>query len=472
MGGYIGSKTVAVSTTGADINGDANVDGSLTVGGATTLPTADINGGTINGTVIGGTTPAAISGTTGQFGASSLDVTLKDTQAHTTTDGPALRFQGAGPNGTNYDFGFVQGLSNGVNNAGVLALGTNSAGVSTQRLRIDASGNVLVGMTTANAFALTSGGGMHFNPNSDTTIARSGAGAALIVNKTDQQGTAVQFRQGGVQVGAISSFAGADISIGTDTTGLRFYDGSNGTGGNGIFVPWNVTANSARDAQINLGSSSERFRSVYLSSQVYVGTTISNPGIGNTTVGVVVNDNNIAASRSGAASFSLNRSTTIGTVADFRYNGAGVGAISVNASNTTYLTSSDHRLKENVTPIQGAGDIVKAMRPVTYTFKSDGAWMDGFIAHELQELHPVAVVGDKDAMRDEEYEVTPAVEATFDAEGVELTPAEDAVMATRSVPLYQGVDYSKLTPILTAALQEALAKIDALTARIETLEAV
>ena len=155
----------------------------------------------------------------------------------------------------------------------------------------------------------------------------------------------------------------------------------------------------------------------------------------------------------------------------FVAGGTQVGRITHNGSSTQYLTTSDYRLKENVTPVQGAGDIVKAMRPVTYTYKNTGIWADGFLAHELQELHPIAVNGEKDAMRDEEYEVTPAVEATFDDEGVELTPAEDAVMGTRNVPDHQHVDYSKLTPILTAALQEALNKIDALTARIETLEA-
>jgi len=148
-----------------------------------------------------------------------------------------------------------------------------------------------------------------------------------------------------------------------------------------------------------------------------------------------------------------------------------VGTIRTSASTTSYNTSSDYRLKENITPIQGAADIVKAMRPCTYTFKADGDWADGFIAHELQELHPVAVSGEKDAMRDEEYEVTPAVEATYDDEGVELTPAVPAVMGTRSVPDYQGVDYSKLTPILTAALQEALNKIEVLEAQNATFEA-
>ena len=148
-----------------------------------------------------------------------------------------------------------------------------------------------------------------------------------------------------------------------------------------------------------------------------------------------------------------------------------VGSVSTGGSSTSYNTTSDYRLKENITPVQGAADIVKAMRPVTYNFKADSTdWHDGFLAHELQELHPRAVTGSKDAMQDEEYEVTPAVEATFDDEGVELTPAVPAVMGTRSVPEYQGVDYSKLTPILTAALQEALNKIDALEARLTALE--
>ena len=88
----------------------------------------------------------------------------------------------------------------------------------------------------------------------------------------------------------------------------------------------------------------------------------------------------------------------------------------------------------------------------------------------MAEVVPEAVSGEKDAMRDEEYEVTPAVEATYDEEGNELTPAIEAVMGTRTVPAYQGIDQSKLVPLLTAALQEALAKIDDLTARVVALE--
>ena len=199
--------------------------------------------------------------------------------------------------------------------------------------------------------------------------------------------------------------------------------------------------------------------------------------------------------RDGGEPLFLNRLTSDGAIAVFRKDGTTVGSISVSGSATAYNTSSDYRLKENVTPIQGAADVVMAMQPCTYTAIADGLWYDGFLAHELQEVHPRAVMGTKDAIMDEEYEVTPAVyedvvtpavdavAATYDDEGIELTPAveaapettesvlvTEAVMGTRSVPDMQSVDYSKLTPILTAALQEALTKIDALETRITALE--
>jgi len=136
-----------------------------------------------------------------------------------------------------------------------------------------------------------------------------------------------------------------------------------------------------------------------------------------------------------------NSGTSANSCIRFYRNGTNTGAITHTGTTTAYNTTSDYRLKENITPVQGAADIVKAMRPCTYTFKADSTdWHDGFLAHELQELHPRAVVGEKDAV---------------DEEGN---------------PEYQGVDYSKLTPILTAALQEALNKIDALETRLTALE--
>lgn len=184
------------------------------------------------------------------------------------------------------------------------------------------------------------------------------------------------------------------------------------------------------------------------------------------------------------------------------HNGTNVGGITYNNTSTAYNTTSDYRLKEDVQPMVGASDRVLALNPVNFAWKADGTRVDGFLAHEAQEIVPGAVIGTKDAMRLEQYEVepalgeiyTPAQPATYDEEGVELTPATDeiihstdveqpaelidgqqwreitpAVMGEREVPEYQGIDQSKLVPLLTAALQEALQKIDALEARVTAL---
>ena len=149
-------------------------------------------------------------------------------------------------------------------------------------------------------------------------------------------------------------------------------------------------------------------------------------------------------------------STSSTTLVVFLNPNAVVGSITTSGSSTSYSTSSDYRLKEADVPMTGATERVKALRPINFAWKVDGKRVDGFYAHELQAVVPEAATGTKDAMRDEEYEVTPAV---VDAEGVETTAA---VMGTRSVPDMQGIDQSKLVPLLTATIQELIARIEAL----------
>jgi hypothetical protein len=194
------------------------------------------------------------------------------------------------------------------------------------------------------------------------------------------------------------------------------------------------------------------------SGNLLVGTT-SNPNVGK--IG-------IAYTSSSQTGIVIKPSADTGTNAIQFLNAAGaqVGYISTTGSATSYTTSSDYRLKENWVAVADASTRVNALKPVNFAWKVDGSRVDGFLAHELVEVVPEAVTGEKDAMRDEEYEVTPAV---LDDDGNVVTPA---VMGTRSVPDYQGIDQSKLVPLLTAALQEALAKIDDLTARVSALEAV
>jgi hypothetical protein len=125
-----------------------------------------------------------------------------------------------------------------------------------------------------------------------------------------------------------------------------------------------------------------------------------------------------------------------------------VGYISVSTSDVTYATSSDYRLKHDIQPMNGALAKVAALKPVTYKWNEDNRQSQGFIAHELQEVVPECVTGEKDA-----------VETYTDADGNE---------ATR--PVYQGIDTSFLVATLTAAIQELKAIVDAQGAEIAALK--
>lgn len=205
-------------------------------------------------------------------------------------------------------------------------------------------------------------------------------------------------------------------------------------------------------------NNSERMR--ISSGNLLVGKTAESGG----TAGHFFSSSGYArATRNGSMSL-LNRLTSNGSAIDFQKNGTGVGSISVTGSATAFNTSSDYRLKTDAQSMTGASARVQALNPVNFEWLADGSRVDGFLAHEAQAVVPEAVHGTKDAMKDEEYEVTPAV---LDEDGNETTAA---VMGTRSVPDYQGIDQSKLVPLLTAALQEALTKIDDMETRLAALE--
>ena len=162
--------------------------------------------------------------------------------------------------------------------------------------------------------------------------------------------------------------------------------------------------------------------------------------------------------------------TSLRTHHSFENSNGQVGKINTLGTSTIYSTSSDYRLKTDIQPMQGSIDRVKALKPVNFEWITDGTRVDGFIAHEAQEVVPESVVGIKDGMRDKENIITPLVEATYDDEGNELTPEIPAVTETEQVPDYQGIDQSKIVPLLTSALQDAIAKIEALEIRLEALE--
>lgn len=134
-------------------------------------------------------------------------------------------------------------------------------------------------------------------------------------------------------------------------------------------------------------------------------------------------------------------SGSTGDIVGFGKNTTTVGSITVTASATQYNTSSDYRLKTDVQQMSGATDRLKQLKPVNFKWIADGTRVDGFIAHEAQAVVPEAVSGVKD----------------------EVDADNNAKM--------QGIDQGKLVPLLTAALQEAIAKIETLETKVAALEA-
>jgi hypothetical protein len=155
--------------------------------------------------------------------------------------------------------------------------------------------------------------------------------------------------------------------------------------------------------------------------------------------------------------------------------GAGTvrGSITYNRAGglTVYNTTSDYRAKIVKGAVENALGKVALLKPCTGRMNGASEDIDFFVAHELQEVIPSAVTGEKDATKEEEYQVSPAIPAVLDEEGNEVTPAVEAVMGTRTVPVYQMVDKSALIPLLTAAIQEQQAMIDELKAKVAALEA-
>ena len=145
--------------------------------------------------------------------------------------------------------------------------------------------------------------------------------------------------------------------------------------------------------------------------------------------------------------------------------GTRVGSIQTTTTGTSYLETSDYRLKENVDYDFNALERVAQLKPARFNFIIEpDVTVDGFLAHEVSDIVPEAVSGEKDAVKEEEYEITPA---EFNDYGDIVT---EAVMGTREVPDLQGIDHSKLVPLLTKAIQELSAKVEELQSEINTLK--
>ena len=354
------------------------------------------------------------------------------------------------------------------------AAGSANAAITwTEAMRIDSSGRVGIGTASPQT-------GIHLEAADGT------------VNGTIRL-TATSVASAGMAVDANG------LNFGADTGGFVFKTGA--------------TANDPSD------TGTERMR-IDSSGNLAVGNTTVIGRITSNTAGGTAYGAKINASGSGMEITSNGLSNSM-TALIFKTNHGTVGSIT--CSNTTaFNTSSDYRLKTDAKPMANASDRVLALKPVNFEWLSDGSRVDGFIAHEAQAIVPEAVTGTKDAMMDEEYQVSAAkgdiytagsdagfteisaaigaspayydvdgniikaeviakaaVHEAYDAvaeiihsadveqpetlaDGQQWRETTPAVMGTRSVPEMQGIDQSKIVPLLVASLQEALARITAL----------
>ena len=289
---------------------------------------------------------------------------------------------------------------------------------------------------TAIAIAGDTTGNLAFQTNGTTTAMtintsqNVGIGTTSPSTKLDTRGV-ISAGDGtnSLQIGAGWAGTGTQCYVATGGSNTQIIFGTNGT------EQMRITS----DGNLVMASRSGAGNT----NQLQVGTTASSSGVN--AYGSFIAD---ASSPYPLGLKAL--SSSQGVMGIFSSANAVIGSISVNGSATAFNTSSDYRLKENIAPMTGALDKVQQLKPCTYTWKLDGKNGQGFIAHELAEVIPDAVVGEKDA-----------VETYTDDEGNEQT---------RIKP--QGVDTSFLVATLTAAIQELKAELDATKAEVQALKGV
>ena len=350
-----------------------------------------------------------------------------------------------------------------------------SVDIDSGTLHVDATNNrVGIGTTSPNAkteivgrLALTDGGGAsRYALNIESNNSGVGYTSINAYNYATSSGTNLILNESGGNVGIGTLSPGSPLTVsGISSLGVDQADYINIRGGGGTGRVETVGTNT----NINLALSTKGAGAFYFWGNGYGSNALmtidqySNLNLGYTAQSTV----NFQGMTAGAY-VDVKHPSSAGSgygYIRFFWNGSIIGQIVQNGTSAvSYNTSSDYRLKENVSPMSGSIDRLKQLKPSTWSWTQDGSHGEGFLAHEAQTVVPEAVTGTKDAMRTEEYEITPAV---LDDDGNIVT---EAVIGTREVPDYQGIDQSKLVPLLTAALQEAITKIEALEARVATLE--
>ena len=307
--------------------------------------------------------------------------------------------------------------------------------------------------------------------NSDLTLNADGSGNDIKINSNGTQVARVT-AEGTLGVGTDAaptsnlqihedSTGHCTIDITNTTTtnaalkGLKIGRGSDGAGGHGILLNYEDNKDWVFSASTGSNNATEKMR-LTSAGHLLVGKAASALA----TRGNEIRDNGCIFSTCDYSSTSdeiLIHNTTASSggaySTSFRVQNTEYGKIAVTTSGTSYLESSDYRLKENVVALDGALDRLAQLKTYRFNFKADPeTTVDGFVAHEVADVVPEAVTGEKDAMETVQMPIEGAEPDEFGA--LEMEEVEQIKP--------QGIDKSKLIPLLVAAVQELSAKVQLL----------
>lgn len=320
-----------------------------------------------------------------------------------------------------------------------IAIATGGTG----RLYIDSSGNVGLNNATPSA-TLDVAGDMVVNTNTlkvDSTNNRVGIGTAtptakLTLGRNDSIG----------EIGRI----GFDVA-----TYQRAYIAANRHTASGQLT--DMTFGTMGTERMRIDSSG----TVSTTGSVVVGGNSTSLSVANQIVALSYGKFSAYRANGDCALFRRDNS---GTLMFFLNNGANVGSISITGSSTAYNTSSDYRLKENVKPIEDGLSRLMKLKPSRFNFiNNKDTVVDGFLAHEAQEIVPECVTGVKDGMK-EVGNITDKDGKIIEekVEKPEDLKEDQKWEKTGEKEDYQGIDQSKLVPLLVAAVQQLKKEIDKL----------